>query len=163
MLVPLALLQPSPTFSPSIPPSEARGVSAGLCATSTAPPVCAHGPGAPQLPHPCLGSLGTWSFEVSLSRANRLWELHPHQALPSASEGCCTSASGCSAMRAPLSPGGHHPCLCPRCPCPCTEFFLSPLVCFHCHGQWQAPGFESYIKSRVNTSPCLFPLGKINK
>lgn len=43
------------------------------------------------------------------------------------------------------------------------SFSLGPLVCFHCHGQWQAAVSESCIKSQVNTSPCLFPLGKINK
>lgn len=45
-----------------------------------------------------------------------------------------------------------------------TESFpLGPLVCFHCHGQRQAAGSESCIESRVNTGPCLFPLGEINK
>lgn len=45
-----------------------------------------------------------------------------------------------------------------------TESFpLGPLVCFHCHGQRQAAGSESCIESQVNTSPCLFPLGEINK
>lgn len=45
-----------------------------------------------------------------------------------------------------------------------TESFpLGPLVCFHCHGQRQAAGSESCIESQVNTGPCLFPLGEINK
>lgn len=160
----LALSQPFPIFPPRVTLSEERGGSAGLCATSTALAVHAHGPGAPQLPCPCPGSLGPRSLEMSLPRAHSLWALHPHQALPSASKGCCTLAGGCPGMQFPLSwrpppqsvswmPVSSH-----------TESFsLGPLGCFHCHGQWQAPSSESCIKSQVNTSPCLFPLGKINK
>ena len=40
------------------------------------------------------------------------------------------------------------------------SFPLGPLVCFHCHGQRQAPSSESYIESQVNTGLCLFPLGE---
>lgn len=100
VLVPLALLQAFPIFPPRVLPSEVRGGSTGLCAASTAPAVHAHGPGAPQLPHPCLGCLGARSLEMSLPRANRPWVLHLHQVLPSTS-GCCTPVRGCPAMQIP--------------------------------------------------------------
>jgi len=93
----LALSQHFAIFPLTFLPSEARAGSTGLCATSIAPAVHARGLGPPQLPHPCLGSLGARSLEMSLPRANRPRALHPHQALPSASKGCSTSAAGCAA------------------------------------------------------------------
>lgn len=162
MLVPFALLQRFPILPARLTLSEARGGSAGQCAASTALAVHGHGPGAPQLPHPCPGSPGPRPPQMSLPRANRLRALCPHQALPSASEGCCTSVVGVCVHAQPCGfplswrpppqsvswmPVSSH-----------TESFsLGPLSCFHCHGQWQAPSSESCIKSQVNTSPCLFP------
>ena len=98
----LSLIATFSHFSLQEPRQLKRGVAALACVPLQPRQLCM--PTAlvhPSCPIPCPASLGTRSLEVSLPRANRPWALHPHQALPSASKGCCTSAGGCSAARVP--------------------------------------------------------------